>query len=102
MVKKIPKKLNVGYKQYRVVRVKSYPGWQVGEINHRKKLLGVARYMRVLQTGAFSRMTTREQWETFWHETMHGILHDMKRHDLNNERFVNAFCRRLYQALDSR
>lgn len=102
MAKKIPKKLRIGARQYRIVRVKEYPGWKIGEIDHRKREVGIAKYIRIIQTGKLSRMTTVEEWETFWHEAVHGILHDMKRPDLNNERFVNAFCKRLYQALESK
>lgn len=102
MKKRIPKKLDVGVKRYKVQKVHSFPGWKIGEVNHRTKKVSIARHIRILQTGKLARMTTREQWETFWHETTHAILHDMKRHDLNNERFVNAFCRRLYQALESK
>lgn len=92
MVKKLPRKLHVGARRYQVQKVKQLSGGRMGNINHRTMELKIAQQW----------FTTREQWETFWHEAVHGILHEMKRHDLNNERFVNAFCRRLYQALESK
>jgi hypothetical protein len=70
-----------------------------GNINYRQRAIRVAKNLwnRILQR--YEPLTAEERWETYWHEVVHGILHDMGRHDLNNERFVTAFCRRLYKAM---
>lgn len=104
MAKKIPRKLRVGVKHYKVERPHVLESLHVyGDINHYTKKIRVARHVRhVALPEALIRISTRQQWEVFWHEVVHAILRDMKRHDLNNERFVNAFCERLYQALDSK
>jgi len=100
MAKTIPKKLHVGTKSYKVVKVHSLKSYRSGEVEYRAALIKIAQYLKV---GAVKlRIAKREQWETFWHEVVHAILRDMQRHDLNNERFVNAFNRRLYQALESK
>jgi hypothetical protein len=40
--------------------------------------------------------------ETFWHELVHAILHDMEEHKLNDrEKFVEDFAYRLYKAIRS-
>lgn len=101
MVKKIPKKLRIGAKQYRVVQVPFLKTYRSGEVEYRAALIRIAQYLKLTDTVKL-RVGKREQWETFWHEVVHVILRDMQRHDLNNERFVNAFSRRLYQALDSK
>jgi hypothetical protein len=100
MVKKIPKKLHVGAKSYKVVKVHSLKSYHSGEVEYRAALIKIAQYLKVGTVKL--RIAKREQWETFWHEVVHAILRDMQRHDLNNERFVNAFSRRLYQALESK
>lgn len=101
MVKNIPKKLRIGVKQYRVVKVPFLKSYCSGEVEYRTALIKIAQYLKLTGTVKL-RVGKQEQWETFWHEVVHTILHDMQRHDLNNERFVNAFCRRLYQALESK
>lgn len=40
----------------------------------------------------------RQKVHTFWHETVHAILHDMGNHALrDDEKFVDAFAKRLTQ-----
>lgn len=40
--------------------------------------------------------------DSFWHEVVHAILHDMGEHTLNkNEAFVSAFAKRLTKAIKS-
>ena len=101
MAKTIPKKLHVGTKSYKVVKVHSLKSYRSGEVEYRAALIKIAQYLKLTDTVKL-RVGKREQWETFWHEVVHAILRDMQRHDLNNERFVNAFSRRLYQALESK
>jgi hypothetical protein len=60
-----------------------------GEIRYAEKEIWLLRGMERV-----------EAHHVFWHEVVHGILRDMRRHDLNNEAFVKAFCRRLYQVLE--
>lgn len=96
---KIPKKAQINKTTYKVKRIHSFKNGKVGEIHYKKKQITLAKH--VVSALLTCRVSNREQWETFWHEVLHGILHDMKRHDLNNEAFVRAFCRRLYTVLRS-
>jgi hypothetical protein len=43
----------------------------------------------------------REVEDTFWHEVVHAILHDMKHTLRDNERFVIEFTKRLTSAINS-
>ena len=42
-----------------------------------------------------------DKHETFWHEVTHAILHDMNSKLTYNEKFVEAFSKRLSRAIDS-
>jgi hypothetical protein len=43
-----------------------------------------------------------EVHDTFWHEVVHAILHDMGEDSLNkNERFVTRFANRLTKAIET-
>jgi len=98
----IPKKAKINKKTYAVHRVHSFKCGKLGEIHYANQVIKIARHALGGTWGKHQYrmdLSKEEQWEVFWHEVVHGILHDMKRHDLNNERFVNAFCRRLYGVL---
>lgn len=41
--------------------------------------------------------TPEERADTFWHETVHMILHDMGHPQWRDEAFVDAFARRIHQ-----
>jgi len=95
---KIPKSARIRKTVYEVKRVPTLAGnHQHGEIDYKELEIRIAAFFK--KAGKKIRITKEEQWEAFWHEVVHGILRDMGRHDLNNERFVTAFCRRLYGVL---
>ena len=102
MSRKIPKKVRINRTTYQVKSVHSFKTCKLGEIDHNERQITLARNVRygsaAIDKKVF-RLSKEEQWETYWHEIVHGILRDMRRHDLNNERFVNAFCLRLYSVL---
>ena len=94
---KIPSKAQIRKTTYAVKRVHSLKGNRQGEIDYKALEIRIASFFNGA-CGA-TRISKEEKWEVFWHEVVHGILRDMRRDDLNNERFVNAFCRRLYGVL---
>lgn len=96
----IPKKARIRSTVYAVKSVHSFrPAGKRGEIHYANKEIKIAKFIHSAVLQKFLAISKEEQWEVFWHEIVHGILNDMKRHDLNNERFVNAFCLRLYGVL---
>lgn len=96
---RIPKKMRVGDKWYSVDVVESmrkrgdmarvfYPEQRI-EIGTRSNRSGKA-------------FTPAAINNSFWHELVHAILHDMGRETLNrDERFVTAFADRLSKAVDT-
>jgi len=89
MVFKIPKKTKIGSKTFEVQRVKWLAYDRGGSINCR------VNKIYILEDKPVEAME-----EVFLHELTHGVLRDMRRHDINTERFVKAFSRRLYKALE--
>lgn len=49
----------------------------------------------------WQKFTEKERSETFWHEITHGILHDMKHKQRDDEKFVIGFSQRLNDAIRS-
>jgi hypothetical protein len=93
---KIPKKITVGEKKYKVEMSKELiDGVAVGAIS-----FGAQRI--ILSTHANGKkLAQAEVSNSFWHELTHAILEDMG-HDLtDNERFVRAFANKLSDAIDS-
>ena len=94
----IPKKIKVGDKWYSV---------DVVESMRNKTMMGEAHYPS--QTITLGRKTHHgvpfklsALHETFWHELVHAILHDMKEHELNErEQFVEEFSLRLARAINT-
>lgn len=84
---RIPKEVKISSKTYTVVRG-VLPKATAGEVNYRKKLVVINK-----------ELDAEDAWFYFWHEVIHTILRDMRRHDLNTEPFVNAFQRRLCSVL---
>jgi hypothetical protein len=73
-----------------------------------KNLMGRTYYPdRNIKIGLKSNSTGRvykptEVHDTFWHEVVHAILHDMGEDSLNrNERFVTRFANRLTKAIET-
>jgi len=95
----LPHKLRVGNKTYSV---------EVVEAMIEKNLMGRTYYPdRNIKIGLKSNRTGRvykptEVHDTFWHEVVHAILHDMGEDSLNrNERFVTRFANRLTKAIET-
>jgi hypothetical protein len=87
-ITQLPASIKIGRKTYEVELVNALSRDCNGCIYFEEKVI------KILRTGK------RKMHEVFWHEVLHAILHDMRRHDLNNEAFVKAFCKRLYQVLE--
>ena len=87
-ITQLPVSIKIGRRMYEVKLVDTIPRNRNGEIEYDENTI------KILRTGK------RTMHEVFWHEVTHAILHDMRRHDLNNEAFVKAFCKRLYQVLE--
>ena len=95
----IPRKMQVGNKTYSV---------EVVEAMIEKNLMGRTYYPdKNIKIGLKSNRTGRiynsaEIHDTFWHEVVHAILHDMGEDSLNkNERFVTRFANRLTKAIET-
>lgn len=87
--KRLPRRVRVGGKLYSVEVAQALARkHHIGEIDYEAKRISiVAKRFPLMQ-------------ETFWHELTHAILEDMGEHKLNNnEQFVEAFSKRLYQAI---
>ena len=80
--------MKLGRKTYQVIYMLNFP--YDAQIDHSRSIIRIREGLK-----------PAEEAEAFWHEIVHGILRDMRRHDVNTERFVNAFCKRLYQVLES-
>jgi hypothetical protein len=68
-----------------------------GRIDYSSHQLLVARQCNV----TMRTYPKKERAEIFWHEAVHGILFDMGHHLAHDERFVNAFSKRLNDAIHS-
>jgi len=103
---KIPKSVTVGKTIYKVVVVQSLHNNRGGEIDYKAKEIRLAdnemygRGVSGMVSKAFP-IPHAEQYANFIHEIVHAILRDMKKHDLNNEAFVNALSGRLTVALSA-
>lgn len=94
----LPKKIKVGTKWYSV---------EVVEAMRDKSLMGRVNYdSRTIELGRRTHhdipFKLSALHETFWHEVVHAILHDMKEHELNErEQFVEEFSLRLARAINT-
>lgn len=95
----LPTRIRIGKRLYSIDVVETlinkgdmarhYPALQKIKIAQRSNLTG-------------KRYTSDDLNDSFWHEIVHAILHDMEEHALNkNERFVTAFAARLTKAIKS-
>ncbi len=92
----IPTEVTVGRTKY-TIRVLGRPKLpEFGYINYPSKQITL--YKRSYFNNL---LPARTRYYTFWHELTHAILYDMGRADLNNEKFVTAFSKRLHQAITS-
>lgn len=88
----IPKSFKLGKKRVDVAQYdkKRLYGGAVGSFYYSIERMAIA-----------TRRPKREVNETFWHETTHAILHDMKHPLWNDEKFVTAFSKRLAQVVET-
>ena len=90
----IPTSLRIGKKLYKV----EFPDHMrnvlvVGNIAFGRQTIKVAA-----RTGRpLRKRSERARLTTFWHEVVHGILHDMGSRKNNDEIFVHGFAKRLVQ-----
>lgn len=95
----IPRRMRIGKNLYSIEVVTALV---------EKKSMGRVYYpQQTIKLGRTSNVTGRrfrneEIQDTFWHEVIHAILHDMGCHTLNNnEKFVTRFANRLTRGINS-
>ncbi len=90
---RIPKKFKIGRKQYVVVQRPSL--WE-----SRKGFISYMTQNVLLATHRFNKpRSARDISKTFWHEVMHGVLHDMGHPLRDDEKFVEGVAKRLNQVV---
>ena len=95
---KIPKQVKIGRNKWHVKRVHAMPRkGHNGEADFFRRVLTVATHSKA--TGA--KYPDAVASEVFWHELTHAILYDMNNSLTHNEKFVDAFSKRLNQAVNS-
>ena len=94
----VPTKLKIGKKVYAIKKQKfMIPFGTVGSINYDTQQMLLATH----SNSSGKRLSKLDVYDTFWHELTHAILKDMGSKLEKNERFVDAFSRRLTQAIVS-
>ena len=94
----IPSKIRIGRRQYSVELLETMP---------QKRTMGRISYTaQTIKLGQRSNLTKKKYsaeslQETFWHEITHGILYDMGDRLAFDEKFVEAFSKRLNNAIHS-
>lgn len=91
----IPTRIKVGRKKYEVNIVSSLSrnkrgGWSSNGTITLSRCDGLGRVY-----------ATKKVNEAFWHEITHAILHDMEHPLWRNEKFVEAFAKRLADTIHS-
>jgi hypothetical protein len=94
-----PRRMRVGKKMYSVEIVEAMLDKKIiGNVHYDSQHIAIAS--RHPNTGRL--LAGAEVRDSFWHELVHAILHDMGRHNLNrDEVFVTGFANRLSKAIDS-
>jgi hypothetical protein len=94
-----PRRMRVGKKMYSVEIVEAMLDKKIiGTVHYDSQQIAIAS--RHPSTGRL--LAGAEVRDSFWHELVHAILHDMGRHTLNrDEGFVTGFANRLSKAIDS-
>ena len=95
----IPRKITIGDTKYDI---------DIIEVMAKKRNMARIYYdhrrIEIAETSNVTgkKFTNEKLQENFWHEVVHGILHDMGRHHLNgNEKFVVDFSKRLSALIKS-
>lgn len=95
---RLPSRVRVGTKSYSIDIVETM--LRKGDMGRVFYDEGVIRLAKRSNTCG-RRYCKAEMTETFWHEMVHAILHDMEHPLYNNEQFVSRFARRLASAIQS-
>ena len=92
----IPKQFDLGDKTYKVELVRhTKPKGTMGTIYYDRHRVEIAT-----DSGLSDRSFKQEELtDTFWHEVTHAILRDMNHRQWNDEKFVDAFAKRLTQVV---
>lgn len=94
----IPTKIKIGDAWYEINIVKTMDTPSaMGSTNYRSRSIKLATHSNT----RYTRYRKEDKHETFWHEVTHAILHDMNSKLTYNEKFVEAFSKRLSRAIDS-
>jgi len=94
----LPSTIKVGKRSYTVKQPLAMRGAaQRGLIEYSKTIISVAQYCNVTNR----KYPPKERGEIFWHELTHAILADMNSPLYDNEEFVEAFSKRLNDAIHS-
>lgn len=95
---RLPRKVKVGKRWYSVEILEAMANKsEMGKVNFEDRTIKLGR--RTHHNVAFDPADIKE---SFWHELVHAILHDMGEHQLNKrETFVEEFAQRLTQAITS-
>jgi hypothetical protein len=92
---KLPSKIRVGRKKYVIHIVRGLSRSRRGHWSADTSIV------LSKNTGLGTAYTPKQMSEAFWHETTHAILHDMNHPLWDNEEFVEAFAKRLNNAIYS-
>lgn len=87
----LPKKVRVGKKHYTVNKTALHSRF-LGEMDAAKRRISI---------NSTKKLAISEMSDVFWHEITHCILNDMRSPLNHNERFVDAFGKRLAQVYRS-
>jgi hypothetical protein len=93
----IPYSFKLGKGEYRVQHVLALPQCRVGYVHYPPVSL-----IQIAQTSwGACKLRARRRVHIFWHETVHAILHDMGHRLRDDEKFVDAFAKRLTQIVST-
>lgn len=95
---KLPRRVRVGKRWYSVEILEAMANKShMGQVDFTKRTIQLGKH-----THHGVRFKPDAINESFWHELVHAILHDMEEHELNNrETFVEDFAHRLSNAINS-
>ena len=94
----IPRRMRVGKRMYSVEVVEALIDKNcMGRVNYQNRNIQIATHH-----SPGRKIAGADIRDSFWHETIHAILHDMGEDSLNkNERFVTRFANRLTKAIET-
>lgn len=98
-VKELPRSIRVGKKRYSIDVIETMlQHGDMARVHYDRKRIEIGT--RSNKTG--KPFSAAQVHDSFWHELVHAILHDMGRHTLNkNEAFVTEFASKLASAIKS-